>query len=91
MFMLQKESLNDMPYLMRPQNLDDNDFNYGSTVVKTYEQPEQRIVVDKSTIDGRVDIRSQYKDQVFRPGHNMPTKTLEELAEEEYADAMQRQ
>jgi len=28
---------------------------------------------------------------VFRPGHNLPTKTLEELAEEEYHDAMHRQ
>ena len=38
-----------------------------------------------------MDLRQQYKDQVFRPGHNMPTKTLEQLAEEEYADAMGRQ
>jgi uncharacterized protein YbcC (UPF0753/DUF2309 family) len=28
---------------------------------------------------------------VFRPGHNLPTKSLEELAEEEYQDAMRRQ
>lgn len=27
---------------------------------------------------------------MFRPGHNQPTKTLDELAEEEYADAMAR-
>ena len=27
---------------------------------------------------------------MFKPGHNLPTKTLEELAEEEYADAMGR-
>jgi len=31
------------------------------------------------------------KEQVFRPGWNLPTKTLDELAEEEYADAMRRQ
>jgi len=37
-----------------------------------------------------VDIRNQYKNQVFKPGHNMPTRSLEDLAEEEYADAMGR-
>lgn len=47
--------------------------------------------IHKDTIDQRVDLRQQYKNQVFRPGHNMPTKTLEELAEEEYHDAMMRQ
>ena len=47
--------------------------------------------VHKDTIDELIDVRQQYKNQVFKPGHNMPTKTLEALAEEEYADAMMRQ
>ena len=47
--------------------------------------------IHKDTIDQLVDVRQQYKNQVFRPGHNLPTKTLEELAEEEYQDAMRRQ
>lgn len=28
---------------------------------------------------------------MFRPGHNLPTKTLEQLGDEEYEDAMRRQ
>jgi len=38
-----------------------------------------------------VDVRAQYAKQVFRPGHNLPTKTLEELGDEEMADALDRQ
>lgn len=76
-----------MPYMMRPQS-DGGDL--GGSVVNTYKDPQQRMVIDKSTIDKQIDLKNQYKEQVFRPGHNMPTKTLEELAEEEYADAMAR-
>ena len=47
--------------------------------------------IHKDTIDERVQIRSQYESQVFKPGHNMPTETLEQLAEREVADAMRRQ
>ena len=36
-------------------------------------------------------MRQQYQNQVFRAGHNLPTKSLEELAEEELADALERQ
>ena len=75
-----------MPYTMRPQN---NDLESDS-VVNTYQDPSERVIIDKSTVDKQIDLRNQYKQQVFRPGHNMPTKTLEELAEEEYADAMAR-
>jgi hypothetical protein len=48
------------------------------------------VVIQKDTIDERISMQQQYKNQVFKPGHNMPTKTLEALAEEEYADAMMR-
>jgi hypothetical protein len=37
-----------------------------------------------------INLRDQYKEQVFRPGHNMPTMSLDELAEIEMADAMER-
>jgi len=47
--------------------------------------------IHKETIDQIMDVRQQFKDQVFRPGHNMPTKSLEALADEEYEDAMRRQ
>ena len=60
----------------------------GSGIVQEYQDKTQRMDIHKDTIDQIVDIRQQYKNQVFRPGHNMPTKTLDELAEEEMADAM---
>ncbi len=60
------------------------------SVVQAYQDPGQRQVIHHDTVDERVDLRTQYKQQVFKPGHNLPTKTLEELAEEEYADAMHR-
>lgn len=47
--------------------------------------------IHKDTIDQIIDVRQQYKDQVFRPGHNMPTMSLEELADNEMEDAMRRQ
>ena len=84
-----KESLSNIPYLMRPQQQSNDGFD-NSDVVNTYKDPNQRVIIDKSTIDKQIDLRTQYKEQVFRPGHNQPTKTLEELAEEEYADAMAR-
>ena len=83
-----KESLSKIPYMMRPQNADE--FGDGGGVVNTYKDPNQRVIIDQSTVDKQIDLRNQYKEQVFRPGHNQPTKTLEELAEEEYADAMGR-
>lgn len=82
-----KESLSKIPYMMRPQS---EGFENSDSVVNTYKDPNQRVVIDKSTVDKQIDLRTQYQEQVFRPGHNQPTKTLEELAEEEYADAMAR-
>ena len=75
------------PYMMRPLARDDD----GESIVKSYNDPQQRITIQKDTIDGRVDQRQQYKNQVFKAGWNLPTKTLEELGDEEYADAMRRQ
>ena len=80
-----KESLNEMPYLMRPVS---EPLTQG--IVNEYQDPQQRVVVHQDTADERVDLRQQYKNQVFRPGHNMPTKSLEQLAEEEMQDAMAR-
>ena len=79
--------MNEIPYLMRPANSLDE----GGSVVQEYQDVGQRMNIHKDTVDQRVNLRQQYKNQVFRPGHNMPTKTLEELAEEEYHDAMMRQ
>ena len=72
---------------MRPTDQEDE----GHGIVNAYQDKNQRMDIHQDTIDQMVDIRQQYKNQVFRPGHNMPTKSLEELAEEEYADAMRRQ
>lgn len=73
-----------MPYLMRPSLESDG-------IVQEYSDPTQRMVVQQETIDQRVNVRDQYKNQVFRPGHNLPTMSLEELAEQEMHDAMERQ
>ena len=72
---------------MRPDNFMDE----GSGIVQEYQDPNQRVSIHHDTVDERVQIRQQYENQVFKPGHNMPTKTLEQLAEEEVADAMRRQ
>lgn len=72
---------------MRPTNAMDVD----GAIVNAYQDKSNRMEIHKDTIDQMVDLRQQYKDQVFRPGHNMPTKTLEQLADEEMADAMARQ
>jgi len=50
-----------------------------------------RIVVQNESIDQRLNLRDQYRQQVFQPGHNMPTMSLEELADIEMEDAMRRQ
>lgn len=87
MHTITKESLNKVPYLMRPATE-----AFGEQgVVNEYQDPNHRVEIHQDTIDERVDIRAQYKNQVFKPGHNMPTMSLEELAEIEYADAMERQ
>ena len=35
--------------------------------------------------------REQLRQQVFRPGHNLPTMTLEQLAQQEMQEAQQRE
>ena len=47
-----------MPYMMRPQSesLD------GGDVVKTYQDPQQRVIIDKSTIDKQIDLKQQYQE-----------------------------
>lgn len=67
--------------------------NFGSGVVKTYEQTGQRVAVDTSgaTLQDRMSIRQQYQAQVFQPHWNQPTMSLEEFADREMADAMERE
>lgn len=36
-------------------------------------------------------LKEQYQKQVFQPGHNLPTMSLEQLADIEVADALERQ
>lgn len=60
-------------------------------VVAEYQDPNQRVEIHKDTVDEQFSLRDQYKNQVFKPGHNMPTRSLDDLADEEYADAMGRQ
>lgn len=50
-----------------------------------------RIVVQHDDVNDRVDLKSQYKDQVFQPFFDLPTMTLEEFADMEVDDALDRQ
>ena len=74
--------------MMRPQNKsDDNTLS----IVQEYADPNKKTYIHSDTVDQRVNLREQYKNQVFKPGHNMPTMSLEELAEIEMEDALKRQ
>jgi len=42
-------------------------------------------------INDRMSLKQQYQKQVFQPGHNLPTMSLEEFADIEVADALERQ
>ena len=54
-------------------------------------KPIDRIEVRNEDVNDRMTLRSQYQQQVFQPGHNLPTMSLEEFADREMADAMERQ
>lgn len=43
-----KESLSKVPYMMRPQQ---DSFADSDNIVNTYKDPNQRVVIDQSTID----------------------------------------
>ena len=74
-----------MPYLLS-QNRD------GSQVADlTNPDQFQKLYVQQDTVDQRIHAREQYKNQVFKPGHIMPTMSIEELADMELADALERQ
>lgn len=47
--------------------------------------------MQQDIVEQRVNLREQYKNQVFKPGHILPTMSIEELAEMELADALERQ
>jgi immunoglobulin-binding protein 1 len=47
--------------------------------------------VQQDIVEQRMNLKEQYKNQVFKPGHIMPTMSIEELAEMELADALSRQ
>ena len=54
-------------------------------------KPVDRVVVDDSDINDRLQLRDQYQKQVFQPAHNLPTMSIEQLADIEVEDAMRRQ
>ena len=68
-----------------------------TNVVKEYIDPMQKykpiekIHVKNEDINDRMTLKEQYQKQVFQPGHNLPTMSIEQLADEEMADAMERQ
>ena len=54
-------------------------------------KPIERINVRNEDINDRMTLKSQYQKQVFQPGHNLPTMSLEQFADMELADALERQ
>ena len=54
-------------------------------------KPIERVHVQQDDVNDRMTLKSQYQQQVFQPGHNLPTMSLEQLADIEMADAMERQ
>jgi hypothetical protein len=50
----------------------------------------ERISVQHDNINDRIDLTQQYKDQVFQPHFDLPTMTLEEFADMEVDDALDR-
>lgn len=51
----------------------------------------EKVIVKHDDINDRLTLKSQYQAQVFQPSHNLPTMSIEQLAEQEYEDAMRRQ
>eukprot|EP00347_Sterkiella_histriomuscorum_P001695 403371033 len=51
----------------------------------------QKIYVQKDIVEQSMNMREQYQNQVFKPGHILPTMSIEELADMELADALDRQ
>ncbi|CDW90728.1 c2 domain containing protein [Stylonychia lemnae] len=51
----------------------------------------QKIYVQKDIVEQQMNLRGQYQNQVFKPGHILPTMSIEELADMEVADALERQ
>lgn len=54
-------------------------------------KPVDRIIVQQDDVNDRINLVNQYKQQVFQPGHNLPTMSIEELADMEVADALDRE
>ncbi len=82
-----------LPYLVSPQS----GMDLESNVIQEYIDPMRKykpidqIFVRNEDINDRMTLRSQYQKQVFQPGHNLPTMSIEELADMEVADALARQ
>jgi len=81
------DDVKNLPYLM---NAGEAQMTQNSgQVVNTYVDPLQaikpveRVVVQQDDVNDRMNLRSQYQQQVFQPGHNLPTMSLEEFADRE--------
>ena len=51
----------------------------------------ERVVIQHDDANDRMNLKQQYKDQVFQPFFELPTMTLEEFADMEIADALERE
>ena len=66
-------------------------------IVNKYKDPYgatkqvERVTVQHDDVNDRLNLREQYKKQVFQPGHNLPTMSLDELAEIEVREARERE
>lgn len=51
----------------------------------------ERVIVQHDDINDRMQVKDQYQQQVFQPFFELPTMTLEEFADMEVADALDRE
>ncbi len=48
-------------------------------------------MINNDNVNARMNLAMQYKQQVFQPGHTLPTMSIEELADMEVEDALMRE
>lgn len=88
MKVLQIPKREDIPYMLSPlaqqmltqqqmENPGDSTLAFDPTNPAAF----QKQFVQKETVDQRMNIKQQYYNQVFKPGHILPTMSIEELAE----------
>lgn len=83
-------SLREIPMLKRMTTIDVHDDPRKSNLPPTTNGGGLKLTHINKDPSGRIVVREELRQQVFRPGWNQPTMSLEELAEIEVQQAMER-